>query len=257
MQTRGQPSTTATTHARVRKPHVAADRASRILKARKIVTTVGPGRFARCRDILEVGCGSGLISATLASLDGGDRRVEGVDVVDSRVEREGYHFTLVHDTTLPFASASFDLVISNHVIEHVGDAAAQVAHLRELKRVAGPDGVIYLAVPNKWRFVEPHYRLPLLSWLPAKASDAYVRVARGAKYYDCAPRSHRRLTQLFDIAGLSYADRTVETIRTVLDLEHPRHPVTRLVNGGCPDWLLRLGMPIVPTFVFLLHANAA
>lgn len=239
---------------RHRKPHVVKDRASRILKARKIISIVGQRRFGQCRRILEVGCGSGVISSTLADIDGVAREVEAVDVVDSRIETNGYHFTVVSDTTLPFDTATFDLVISNHVIEHVGDESAQLAHLREIKRVASPSGMVYLAVPNKWRLVEPHYRLPLLSWFPSSISDAYVRSARGAEYYDCTPRSHRHLTRLFDAAGLSYTDRTIDAARSMLALEHPRHAITKVVNGVFPDWMLNLGMPIVPTFVFLLHA---
>ena len=55
---------------------------------------------------------------------------------------------------LPFDDARFDVVISNHVIEHVGDEAAQHAHLREIRRVMKADGSAYLAVPNRWMLTE-------------------------------------------------------------------------------------------------------
>ena len=35
-------------------------------------------------------------------------------------------------------------------------------HLREIRRVLRRDGLAYLAVPNRWALVEPHYRLALL-----------------------------------------------------------------------------------------------
>lgn len=238
---------------RQRKPHVIADRASRILKARKIISIVGQRRFDECHRILEVGCGSGIISSTLANLGGTAKRIEAVDVVDNRTEKHGYHFTTVTGSALPFDAAAFDLVISNHVIEHVGDEAAQLAHLREIRRVASPGGIAYLAVPNKWRLVEPHYRLPLLSWLPVPIGNAYVHILRGAEWYDCSPRSRRHLIRLFDAAGLAHSDRTIDAARTALALEHPAHVITKVVNGACPDWILHLGMPIVPTFVFLLR----
>ncbi|MCF3932121.1 class I SAM-dependent methyltransferase [Acuticoccus sp. M5D2P5] len=44
--------------------------------------------------------------------------------------------------------ASYDLVIANHVLEHVADDHAA---LRELARVAGPDGVVFLSVPDLLR----------------------------------------------------------------------------------------------------------
>src|SRR3546814_17958343 len=74
--------------------------------------------------------------------------------------------------------------LSNHVIEHVGNADAQRHHLDEIRRVLAPDGVVYFAAPNRWRLVEPHFRLPFLSWLPNPASDRYVRVMGRGSHYD-------------------------------------------------------------------------
>lgn len=242
---------------RARKPHVISDRASRILKAQKIISIIGLCNFLGCRRILEIGCGSGLIAATLASAGASDLLVDAVDVVDNRVEKEGYRFTLVHDTPLPFGDGAFDVVITNHVIEHVGDEALQLSHLAEVKRVTAYNGLIYFAVPNKWQLVEPHYRLPLLSWLPRSASDCYLRLTRRAAYYDCYPRSRRHFIRLFKATGLAYTDRTTAALRQTLALEHPGHAVTKIVNTACPDWLLELGKPIVPTLIFLLrHASA-
>lgn len=237
-------------------PHVIADRTSRVLKAQKIISIIGSSRFLRCRRILEIGCGSGLIASSLAEAGTSDLSVDAVDVVDSRVEKKGYRFNLVDGTALPFEDGAFDLVITNHVIEHVGNESAQLAHLSEVKRVTANHGIIYFAVPNKWRLVEPHYRLPLLSWFPRSASDTYLRLSRRSRYYDCFPRSRSHLIRLFEATGLTYSDRTVTAIRQMLALEQPAHIATKIVNTLCPDWLLNLGRPIVPTFVFLLRRPA-
>ncbi len=244
---------TTSTASRFRKPHATPNRASRLLKASKIISIVGPGRFHDCRRILEVGCGSGIISSTLAEAASSGCAVDAVDVVDSRTITTGYRFSMTSGTALPFADATFDIVVSNHVIEHVGDEAAQIAHLREIKRVTTPDGIVYFAMPNKWRLLEPHYRLPLLSWFPAMVSDKYVRVTHSGEYYDCFPRSYHQLTRLFHEAGLAYSDETIDAVRETLKLEHPNHAITKILNSMCPDWLLRIGMPIVPTFVFILQ----
>ena len=91
---------------------------------------------------LDIGCGNGGISAWLAA----ENAHYGVDVADLRKTSEGYHFTQVTDETLPFDDASFDFVVSNHVIEHVAD---QRRHLREIRRVLRADGCCYLATPNR------------------------------------------------------------------------------------------------------------
>ena len=91
---------------------------------------------------LDIGCGNGGISDWLAE----DNRHSAVDVADLRKGDCGFNFALVADEKLPFDDATFDLVLSNHVIEHVGD---QHLHLNEIRRVLKPTGCVYLATPNK------------------------------------------------------------------------------------------------------------
>ena len=161
-----------------RQPHAILDGDSRRLKAQKIarlVETVRPLRGAR---LLDIGAGSGYIASNLGELVGDEGEVWAVDVNDQRRTNEGYRFKAVTGTALPFEDDSFDVVLSNHVIEHVGDRSAQLHHLREVGRVLAPGGVCYLAVPNRWGLVEPHFRLPFLSWIPAPLRDPYVRAAQ-------------------------------------------------------------------------------
>ena len=68
---------------------------------------------------------------------------------------------------LPFADRSFDYVVSNAVIEHVGGPACAQRMIAESRRVAR---VGYLhTTPNRWFPVEPHLMVPLLHWLPEDA----------------------------------------------------------------------------------------
>jgi len=67
-----------------------------------------------------------------------------------------------------FADGAFDLIISNHVLEHVAD---DVRALRETLRVVGPAGIVHVCVPTPiyhwetqdWGHPDPnldfHYRL--------------------------------------------------------------------------------------------------
>lgn len=74
---------------------------------------------------------------------------------------------------LPYPAASFDVIVSNEVIEHVHDDRAAVA---EMVRALRPGGRILLFCPNRWYPVEQHGiywrgryifgNIPLVNYLP-------------------------------------------------------------------------------------------
>jgi len=66
---------------------------------------------------------------------------------------------------LPFRDAAFDVVFSNSVIEHVGDAESQRRFAREVARVGR---AYWVQTPNRWFPVEQHLLTPLVHWLPKR-----------------------------------------------------------------------------------------
>jgi ubiquinone/menaquinone biosynthesis C-methylase UbiE len=223
--------------------HANLDVDSRRRKAEKLRRLVELERPVAGSAVLEFGTGSGVIASDLARFAG---RVVSVDVVDERVEREGYEFLLVEGTQLPLDSDTFDIAISNHVIEHVGDREAQIEHLREAARVLKPDGLLYIACPSRWALIEPHFHLPLLSWLPAKARSGYVRVTGRGRWYDCNPPTRRTLSRALQAAGLDPTDRTLDATK-LFALEGSS--VARLA-AALPAAALRALAPLSPTIVF-------
>jgi SAM-dependent methyltransferase len=240
-----------------RQPHAVLDLPSRSLKALKIE------RLLRLADrpgplrLLEIGTGSGGIAHWFGTHPSGRYEVDAVDVVDNRLVREGFRYADVTDTRLPFADASFDVVLSNHVIEHVGDTDAQRAHLAELRRVLRDDGVGYLAVPSRWMLVEPHFKLPLLSWLPAPLADRYVRMAGRGTHYDCRPLTVPRVESLLAQAGFAFAQCHAEALRLTFELEAPRSRLYRAVLRPMPDAAYAALRRAFPTLIYTLSPKAA
>lgn len=239
-----------------REPHAALDVSGRLSKARKIEHFLDlPHDGRQPVRMLEIGTGSGAI-AHYFSKSGPSVRVTAVDVVDQRQQADGYDFRLVEGVELPFADAAFDAVISNHVLEHVGERAAQLTHLREISRVLAPAGSAYLASPNRWQIVEPHYRLAFLSWLPHPVRSAYLALAGKGKFYDCEPLQKSELERLLHEAGLAGRNICVPALRYMLAAE-PRQSVVARAASAVPDrWLERLN-GMCPTHIYLLRHAAS
>ena len=231
-----------------RHPHAVLDLPSRRLKGLKIERLLELQARARPLRVLEVGTGSGGIAHYFATHTTLQCEVTAVDVVDQRMEPQGYRFVQVSGTTLPFADASFDVVLSNHVIEHVGARDAQLAHLNELRRVLSPDGVGYLAVPNRWMVVEPHYGLAFLSWLPTPLRSPYLRLRGRGTHYDCEPLSLPALDALLAAAGLHAQHLEVEALRATLAIEGV-HSFTAQLAHALPDRLLGGLRSAIPTLI--------
>lgn len=236
----------------VRQPHVVTDLASRRCKAQKIKQLLQLQPMAQPLRLLEIGCGSGGIAHYFATHPDLPCAVTAVDVHDNRQVHEDYTFKQVQGVQLPFADASFDVVISNHVIEHVGTAAEQLTHLQEIRRVLTIDACAYLAVPNRWMLTEPHYRLRFLSWLPHAWRTPYLRLMGKGEFYDCEPLQMHQLEKQLDAAGLTWRNLSIEAWRATFDIERPRQWSTRLLRR-IPDALLRPLRPIIPTLIYQLQ----
>ncbi|WP_372716031.1 methyltransferase domain-containing protein [Immundisolibacter sp.] len=146
---------------------VNAGRRAKALKIRTVLEEAAGGSSAG-RRLLDVGTGNGQIAQIL----GQTCDVISIDPRDQRQAAVGYRYVRA-GTALPFAGASFDLAVSNHVIEHLDDAAS---HLDELARVVRPGGLVYLATPNRLWPWEVHYRVWLLHWLPQSLFERALRL---------------------------------------------------------------------------------
>lgn len=184
--------------------HAILDKKSRDIKAKKIVSVLNANHpNLKQATVLDIGTGAGHIAYGLTSHA---KRIFSVDVTDEREEKKGYSFKKVRDESLPFKDNSMDVIISNHVIEHVRD---QEKHIDEMVRVLKSGGVIYLATPNKYWITDPHYRLFFVSWLPRKIARAYVRLIRD-KSWDVYPVSYGKIK--------SYAGSRLTIKKVVIDI---------------------------------------
>ena len=243
---------------RVREPQFAyseiqskmQDERTRRQKARKIIRVLHHylGR-ADLKDLstLDIGCSVGIIASELAAdgaiSTGVDIDMPGLHAAQARFG-DRVTFICASADDLPMSDDAVDVVVFNHIYEHVVDADAVV---NEIHRVLKPSGVAYLGLANKYQLMEPHYRLPLLSWLPQKAADKYIRYAGRASHYYENHLSRGDLKQL--LRGFHIYDYTVPVIRHP-DVFGSSDQVKSLVSR-LPVPLIQALIPIVPTYIWL------
>jgi SAM-dependent methyltransferase len=157
-----------------------------------ILDAAGPRLAGR---VLENGCGVGMY---VRKLSPHAAAVIGLEYDFERALEAHGHAPLILNAAgegLPFPAASFDLVLSHEVLEHVQDDALAMS---EIARVLAPGGRALVFTPNRGYPFETHgiywrgrYRfgnIPLVNWLPRPWRD---RLAPHVRIY--TRRDMRRL----------------------------------------------------------------
>ena len=103
-------------------------------------------RYGAGKDLLEVGCGTGLILDRVARFA---RRAVGIDLSDGMLEKareRGLEVSQASATELPFEAASFDVAYSFKVLAHVEDIRRAMS---EMARVVRPGGWVLAEFYNE------------------------------------------------------------------------------------------------------------
>ncbi len=104
-------------------------------------------RYARDRDLLEVGCGTGLLLEHFARFA---KHARGIDLSEGMLERarkRGLDVVQGSATALPFDDASFDVACSFKVLAHIPDIELA---LSEMARVVRPGGHVIAEFYNPY-----------------------------------------------------------------------------------------------------------
>jgi 2-polyprenyl-3-methyl-5-hydroxy-6-metoxy-1,4-benzoquinol methylase len=157
--------------------------------------------------VLEIGCGTAALAATLARRGAGvvasDVSLRWLVLAQKRLAEEAterVELVACAAEAVPFPDESFDVVAASDVIEHVEDAQRFVA---ECARVLRPGGLLFLATPNRYSLgLEPHVRLWGVGFVPRRLAEPYVRALRKTSYSHVRLFSARSLGRLLTRNGL-------------------------------------------------------
>lgn len=233
---------------RVASPEYRASRRDRA----KVVLHLTGDRVAAAGAIADVGSGTGIMKTALEEQSG--KCIYGFELdvpfVTDRVRMIG-----ADACRLPVRDGAFDLVLLNHIYEHVGD---QAGLFREAWRVLAPGGAAYVSAGSRFAIIEPHYRLPFLSWLPRRAADRYLRATGRAESYEGVRfMTYGGLMDLMTGPGFEVHDLTERALRELIGPDRgaawrpvwallrglPAGVRARLLSAGSPQWFFLLTKP--------------
>jgi len=175
---------------------------------------------SRClpaESLLDAGCGDGRFLAALARLPTRPTRLVGVDISERilataarTVEREGGTAEFVRSNleALPFASESFDLVLSVQVVEHLLGVEEGI---RELARVLKRGGRLILSTDSSRNLVSRGLNAPR----SAVVGALRLHGRRAAVTFPHRTFAPDEITHLVEAAGLAVEHR--ETFRFHVD----------------------------------------
>jgi SAM-dependent methyltransferase len=205
-----------------------------------------PLKKAAC---LDVGCSSGVQTCELAPLF---QRMYGIDY-DEIILREGSRnqdcwavFLRGDAMSLPFASASLDVILCTQVYEHVPQDERLAA---EMYRVLKTGGIVFFSGPNKLFPIEPHYYLPFLHWLPEGLADTYLRLFRKGSHFYERSRTLWGLHRLF--SRFSIQDVTLPALDQMNEAMRPGlvKNILKSIPRRVWGWLL----PFFPNYNWILR----
>lgn len=200
---------------------------------------------------LDIGCSAGNTTRVYAARF---NSVVGIDVDEPAIEYAKRHnslpnlsYRVVDSQEIRLPSDSFDVIICNHVYEHVPDSRKL---LDEIYRLLKTGGICYFSAGNRLRFIEPHYRLPLLSIMPKPLAHIYLRLFKRGKFYYENHLTYWSLRKL--IARFELIDYTLNVIRTP-----EKFLATDMVRSGSVKQklallILRTAYWACPTYLWLL-----
>lgn len=234
------------------------DEQSRRQKTRKILSVIEHFRGSADLSgltVLDIGCSLGWFAGEAARRGavaiGVDIDVPGL----ARAARDrgpGPRFVCAAGESLPLADGSVDVAVFNHIYEHVVDPDAVMADIR---RVLAPGGFVYLGLANRLGIVEPHYKLPFLSWLPRPLAHRYIAATGKATHYH---ERFRLLPGLRRLAGgLHVHDYTFAILAAPTSFA-----ADDVVPGRAPALFGRLGRrardivrPLAPTYIWIASTS--
>ena len=225
---------------------------TRVLKANKALAVIhdflGPTSEMY---LLDIGCSTGIMTNHYAkkfkNTVGIDIDTTGIKFAKESFENKNLNFYNCSHEDSMLGNEKFDVVICTHIYEHVDNPKTL---MDSIHRVLKPGGVCYFVAGNRHKIIEPHFKLPFLSFLPKRIGRLYIKLLKKEGEYYQKHLSFFKLKKL--VNKFTLFDYTTETIRNP-----KKYYSTDLVEEGSILQRIYVGLTkvlyfLIPTYIWIL-----
>lgn len=224
--------------------------------------------------ILDYGCGKGEIVVAGRkegiNIYGTDKFYDGDPSYEEvKTNQNNVIFKLESNNKIPFPNRTFDLVISNQVIEHIDDLETA---LSEIYRVMKLDGIFISRFPIYETVYEGHIGIPFAHWFfpKSKLRYYYTFLARSINFgYNKADKSnlqwtkdslkwidrytyYRKKSEIFEIFEKYFEIDTKE-----IEIDYLQYRISQLPIDGHKNISNLLSIPLIANCLrYLLHKGS-
>ena len=121
----------------------------------------------------------------------------------------------------------------------------------EIFKLLKPGGVCYFAATNRFKIIEPHYKLPFLSFFPKNISNRYIKIfTNHDKYYENL-KSLRNLKKL--VFQFEIEDYTLKIIENPSKFSANEMLKEKTLKHYLANKISRIAYFLIPTYIWVLR----
>lgn len=202
-------------------------------------------------NLLDIGSSTGIMTNEYAKhfkdVTGVDLDTAAVQYSNNKYKRENLKFicTPIEEADLP--DSSFDVITCSQIYEHV---PSDKKLIEEIFRLLKSGGVCYFAAANRFKIIEPHYKLPFLSFLPKKAANVYIRLFTKHDFYYENLKSLRNLKKL--VSKFEIIDYTLKIIKNPTKYSADEMLLEKTLKYYLFNVLAKVIYFLIPTYIWIL-----
>ena len=202
-------------------------------------------------NLLDIGSSTGIMtneySKHFKDVIGVDLDTAAVNYSINQYKSDNLKFICSPIEEIDIPDSSFDVITCSQIYEHV---PSDKKLLEEIFRILKPGGICYFAAGNRFKIIEPHYKLPFLSFLPKKAANLYIRLFTKHDLYYENLKSLRNLKKL--VSKFEIIDYTLKIIKNPSKYSADDMLLEKTLKYFLYNALAKIFYFIIPTYIWIL-----